>query len=279
MAIASIKEDSERAQHRPLIELRNISLQYANGKNDLPVLDHINLRLDANDFVCLLGPSGCGKSSLLNILAGYQKPTAGEVMINDKPHTRPSSDVGVVFQHHNLFPWMTIEKNVEFGLKMKSVPKSERKKLVSYYLHLVGLVDSAKMLPYQLSGGMKQRASIARTLAADPQAILMDEPFSALDALTRENMQIHLLDIWKKTKKCIIFITHDVEEAILLGKRILVMNSQPGRIVVDLPNPLSKYNQSVDEIKHLKEFNDLRHYLISAIRGHFKAKNALNEIY
>ena len=279
MAIASIKEDSEKAQHHPLIELRNISLQYANGKNDLPVLDRINLRLDANDFVCLLGPSGCGKSSLLNILAGYQKPTAGEVMINDKPHTRPSSDVGVVFQHHNLFPWMTIEKNVEFGLKMKSVPKSERKKLVSYYLHLVGLVDSAKMLPYQLSGGMKQRASIARTLAADPQAILMDEPFSALDALTRENMQIHLLDIWKKTKKCIIFITHDVEEAILLGKRILVMNSQPGRIVVDLPNPLSKYNQSVDEIKHLKEFNDLRHYLISAIRGHFKAKNALNEIY
>ncbi|AKP45643.1 ABC transporter ATP-binding protein [Bacillus smithii] len=279
MAIASIKEDSERAQHRPLIELRNISLQYANGKNDLPVLDHINLRLDANDFVCLLGPSGCGKSSLLNILAGYQKPTAGEVMINDKPHTRPSSDVGVVFQHHNLFPWMTIEKNVEFGLKMKSVPKSERKKLVSYYLHLVGLEASAKMLPYQLSGGMKQRASIARTLAADPQAILMDEPFSALDALTRENMQIHLLDIWKKTKKCIIFITHDVEEAILLGKRILVMNSQPGRIVVDLPNPLSKYNQSVEEIKHLKEFSDLRHYLISAIRGHFKAKNALNEIF
>ncbi|MED1488413.1 ABC transporter ATP-binding protein [Bacillus smithii] len=279
MAIASIKEDSEKAQHHPLIELRNISLQYANGKNDLPVLDQINLRLDANDFVCLLGPSGCGKSSLLNILAGYQKPTAGEVMINDKPHTRPSSDVGVVFQHHNLFPWMTIEKNVEFGLKMKSVPKSERKKLVSYYLHLVGLEASAKMLPYQLSGGMKQRASIARTLAADPQAILMDEPFSALDALTRENMQIHLLDIWKKTKKCIIFITHDVEEAILLGKRILVMNSKPGRIVVDLPNPLSKYNQSVEEIKHLKEFSDLRHYLISAIRGHFKAKNALNEIY
>ncbi|MGG3989600.1 ABC transporter ATP-binding protein [Bacillus smithii] len=279
MAIASIKEDSEKAQHHPLIELRNISLQYANGKNDLPVLDQINLRLDANDFVCLLGPSGCGKSSLLNILAGYQKPTAGEVMINDKPHTRPSSDVGVVFQHHNLFPWMTIEKNVEFGLKMKSVPKSERKKLVSYYLHLVGLEASGKMLPYQLSGGMKQRASIARTLAADPQAILMDEPFSALDALTRENMQIHLLDIWKKTKKCIIFITHDVEEAILLGKRVLVMNSQPGRILVDLPNPLSKYNQSVDEIKHLKEFNDLRHYLISAIRGHFKAKNALNEIY
>lgn len=278
MAIASIKEDSEKAQHHPLIELRNISLQY-NGKNDLPVLDQINLRLDANDFVCLLGPSGCGKSSLLNILAGYQKPTAGEVMINDKPHTRPSSDVGVVFQHHNLFPWMTIEKNVEFGLKMKSVPKSERKKLVSYYLHLVGLEASAKMLPYQLSGGMKQRASIARTLAADPQAILMDEPFSALDALTRENMQIHLLDIWKKTKKCIIFITHDVEEAILLGKRILVMNSKPGRIVVDLPNPLSKQNQSVDEIKHLKEFNDLRHYLISAIRGHFKAKNALNEIF
>jgi taurine transport system ATP-binding protein len=274
-AITPIKARSEIFSNRnpTLIELKNISLYYSNENNGLPILDNINFQLNVNDFVCLLGPSGCGKSSLLNILAGFQKPTTGEVMINNKPHTGPSPNVGVVFQHHNLFPWMTIEKNIEFGLKMKSISKSERKRFVSYYLNLVGLESSAKMLPYQLSGGMKQRASIARTLATDPQVILMDEPFSALDALTRENMQIHLLELWKKTRKCIFFITHDVEEALLLGKRILVMHPKPGRIVVDLQNPLSQYNHSVQEIKHLKEFNDMRHYLISAIRGYFKTNN------
>ncbi|GMO00843.1 ABC transporter ATP-binding protein [Parageobacillus thermoglucosidasius] len=268
-----VQARSEIFNNRALIELKNISLHYSNENNGLPILDNINLQLDANDFVCLLGPSGCGKSSLLNILAGFQKPTTGEVVLNNQPHTGPSPEVGVVFQHHNLFPWMTIEKNIEFGLKMKSIAKFERKRIVSYYLNLVGLESSAKMLPYQLSGGMKQRASIARTLATDPQVILMDEPFSALDALTRENMQIHLLELWKKTRKCIFFITHDVEEALLLGKRILVMHAKPGRIVVDLQNPLSQHNQSVQEIKHSKEFNDLRYYLISTIRNS-KANNA-----
>ncbi|WP_034669160.1 ABC transporter ATP-binding protein [Bacillus methanolicus] len=271
-----IKARSEIFNNRnpTLIELKNISLYYSNENSGLPILDNINLQLEVNDFVCLLGPSGCGKSSLLNILAGFQKPTTGKVMINNKPHTGPSPNVGVVFQHHNLFPWMTIEKNIEFGLKMKSISRPERKRLVSYYLNLVGLESSAKMLPYQLSGGMKQRASIARTLATDPQAILMDEPFSALDALTRENMQMHLLELWKKTKKCIFFITHDVEEALLLGKRILVMHSKPGRIVVDLQNPLLQYSQSVKEIKDSKEFHDLRYYLISTIRNS-KSNNTL----
>ncbi|OQM46932.1 taurine ABC transporter ATP-binding protein [Anoxybacillus sp. UARK-01] len=250
-----------------LIELKNIRLAYSQEHHDTPILDDINLQLDVDDFVCLLGPSGCGKSSLLNILAGFQKPTAGEVMIDSQPHTGPSAKVGVVFQHHNLFPWMTIAKNIEFGLKMKGVEKSERKKLVSDYLNLVGLESSAHLLPYQLSGGMKQRAAIARTLATDPQAILMDEPFSALDALTRENMQAHLLELWQKTKKCIFFITHDVEEALLLGRRILVMHANPGRMVVDLQNPLSSYRQPIQELKHLKEFHDLRSYLISAIRN------------
>ncbi|WP_027409990.1 ABC transporter ATP-binding protein [Anoxybacteroides tepidamans] len=274
-ATTSVKTKSETLKNRntAFIELKNISLYYSNGDHGLPILDGINLQLDENDFVCLLGPSGCGKSSLLNILAGFQKPAAGEVIINNKPHTGPNPSVGVVFQHHNLFPWLTIEKNIEFGLKMQSISKRERKQLVSHYLNLVGLESSAKMLPYQLSGGMKQRAAMARTLATDPQVILMDEPFSALDALTRENMQIHLLEIWKKTKKCIFFITHDVEEALLLGSRILVMNSCPGRIIVDLPNPLLHRAQSVREIKYLKEFNELRHHLISAIRSDFKTAN------
>ncbi|EKS54308.1 taurine ABC transporter ATP-binding protein, partial [Citrobacter freundii ATCC 8090 = MTCC 1658 = NBRC 12681] len=159
----------------------------------------------------------------MNVLAGFQMPTSGEVIIQGKKHLRPNADVGVVFQHHNLFPWLSIEKNVAFGLQMKSVSKKERQKIVSSYLNMVGLESSAKLWPFQLSGGMKQRASIARTLAADPKVILMDEPFGALDALTRESMQNHLLQIWKKTRKCIFFITHDVEEALLLGTRIIVM--------------------------------------------------------
>ena len=250
----------------PLIEVKDLCLHYENSGHSLHVLDHINLRIDTNDFVCVLGPSGCGKSSLLNVLAGFQPPTSGEVIIHGKNHVRPNADVGVVFQHHNLFPWLTIEKNVAFGLQMKSVPKAKRQKIVSYYLNMVGLESSAKLLPFQLSGGMKQRASIARTLAADPKVILMDEPFGALDAMTRESMQNHLLQIWQKTKKCIFFITHDVEEALLLGTRIVVMHPNPGRIVEDIVNPLSHHNRTVDERKQAREFHELRDSIISMIK-------------
>lgn len=249
----------------PFIEMKNISLHFSAHHEKSCVLEDITFQLYKGDFVCVLGPSGCGKSSLLHVLAGFQKPTSGDITIDGTRHTRPNSDVGVVFQHHNLFPWLSIQKNIEFGLKMKGIPRSERKNLVSSYLKIVGLEDSAAKWPYQLSGGMKQRAAIARTLAADPKVILMDEPFSALDALTRESMQNHLHRIWIQTKKCIFFITHDVEEALLLGTRIVVMQPNPGRIVVDMPNPLPRH-KSIEENKHVKEFNDLRNYLISMIR-------------
>jgi taurine transport system ATP-binding protein len=264
-ASVSHTQHAETAVSFPFIEIKNISLHFSDHDEKSRVLEDITLQLYEDDFVCVLGPSGCGKSSLLNVLAGFQKPTSGDIMINGTRHTRPNSDVGVVFQHHNLFPWLSIQKNVEFGLKMKGVSKSERKNLVSYYLKIVGLEASANKWPYQLSGGMKQRAAIARTLATDPKVILMDEPFSALDALTRESMQNHLREIWKKTRKCIFFITHDVEEALLLGTRIVVMQPNPGRIVVDMSNPLSRH-RSIEESKHVKEFNDLRNYLISTIR-------------
>ncbi|WP_231558681.1 ABC transporter ATP-binding protein [Brevibacillus thermoruber] len=260
----SIREPMTRV---PLIEVKDLCLHYQSRSHSLHVLDHINLHIDNNDFVCVLGPSGCGKSSLLNVLAGFQKPTSGEVIIHGKKHVKPNADVGVVFQHHNLFPWLTIEKNVAFGLQMKSVSKTERQKIVSYYLNMVGLESSAKLWPFQLSGGMKQRASIARTLAADPKVILMDEPFGALDALTRESMQNHLLQIWKETRKCIFFITHDVDEALLLGTRIVVMHPNPGRIVKDIVNPLSHHNRPVDELKQAREFHDLRDSIISTIKG------------
>ncbi|MED3497853.1 ABC transporter ATP-binding protein [Brevibacillus agri] len=250
-----------------MIEVKDLCLHYQSRSQSLHVLDHINLHIDNHDFVCVLGPSGCGKSSLLNVLAGFQMPTSGEVIIQGKKHLRPNADVGVVFQHHNLFPWLSIEKNVAFGLQMKSVSKTERQKIVSSYLNMVGLESSAKLWPFQLSGGMKQRASIARTLATDPKVILMDEPFGALDALTRESMQNHLLQIWKKTRKCIFFITHDVEEALLLGTRIIVMHPNPGRIGKDIVNPLSHHNRPVYELKQTREFHDLRDSIISTIKG------------
>lgn len=246
-----------------IIETKNVHLFY----EDFHVLKAINLKVYRNDFVCVLGASGCGKSSLLHVLAGFCQPASGEVTVGGKLHKKPNPDVGVVFQAPNLFPWLTIEKNIAFGLRMKSVSKAERKRIASHYIQLVGLESSAKRLPHQLSGGMKQRASIARTLAADPKVILMDEPFSALDALTRKSMQSHLKEIWKRTKKSIFFITHDVHEALLLGTRIVIMHPGPGRIALDIPNPLAKKNDPPQQIEQSKEFTYFREYLLSIIRN------------
>ncbi|GIM46848.1 nitrate ABC transporter ATP-binding protein [Collibacillus ludicampi] len=263
--LSSVTSHTASAISCPVIEVRNLNLYYKSKNKQVHALDSINLQLNQNDFLCVLGSSGCGKSSLLHVLAGFRKPTTGEVLIDGKKHLRPNSEVGVVFQHHNLFPWLSIEQNVAFGLKMKAIPRVERKKLVSYYLKLVGLESSSKMWPHQLSEGMKQRASIARTLATDPKVILMDEPFSALDALTRRSMQNHLREIWKKTRKSVFFITHDVEEALLLGTRIVVMHPNPGKIVLDISNPLTQQDKSVHEMEKSKEFNHLRDYLLSVI--------------
>jgi ABC-type taurine transport system ATPase subunit len=252
----------------PVIQLDGISLRYSQAAADIQALEGISLELTGDDFVCMLGPSGCGKSSLLNIIAGYLKPTTGTITVDGKIHTKPDPQVGVVFQHPNLFPWLSIEKNIEFGLKMKQVGKEKRKELVEHYLQLVGLEGFAKLLPFQLSGGMKQRAAIARTLATDPRMILLDEPFSALDAFTRETMQKNLYDIWQKTRKCLLFITHDVDEALLLARRIIIMHPNPGRIVKDFPNPLLRRPEhSFSRLRSSKEFNDMRQYLIGQIHS------------
>lgn len=176
--------------------------------------------------------------------------------------------MGVVFQRPNLFPWLTIAKNVEFDPKMRGVPGLERKQRVSHFLDMVGLVHAAGLLPYQLSGGMQQRAAIARTLAADPKLILMDEPFAALDALTRESMQSHLKGIWDSTRKTIFFITHDVEEALLLATRIVVMHARPGRIVKDIPNPFANQlgYESTVHLRLSRDFMEMREYLVASIR-------------
>jgi len=251
------------------IRLDDIALAYGEGSGRRQILQGIHISLQSDDFVCVLGPSGCGKSSLLQIIAGYVKPEEGKVWINDIQHTKPDPRVGVVFQHHNLFPWLTIAGNVAFGLRMAGVPKKERMLRAAEYLSLVGLESAASLLPHQLSGGMKQRVALARTLAAEPSIVLMDEPFSALDALTREAMQQHLIGIWQRTRTCIFFITHDVDEAILLGRRILVMQPGPGRIIEDFENPLAQVESGLqlDELRASKNYIPLRQRLMKSIAG------------
>ncbi|WP_035154761.1 ABC transporter ATP-binding protein [Cohnella thermotolerans] len=251
------------------VRLTDISLAYGDGAGGRPVLQGVNFTLRPDDFVCVLGPSGCGKSSLLHIIAGYLRPTEGTVRINGVLHTRPDPQVGVVFQHHNLFPWLSISENVAFGLRMAGIPRKERMRRTADYLSLVGLESAASLLPHQLSGGMKQRAALARTLAAEPSIVLMDEPFSALDALTRESMQQHLIGIWQRTRTCIFFITHDVDEALLLGRRIMVMQPGPGRFVEDFENPLcqAEIGLPLHELRAAKEYIPLRQRLMMSIAG------------
>lgn len=203
----------------------------ANKKEkDLIALKDINLEVKESEFVVMVGPSGCGKSTLINIIGGLEEATEGEVLIEGKPVTAPGADRGMVFQGYSLFPWLTVQKNVEFGLKMKKVPKAQREKTAREYIQLVGLSGFENALPKQLSGGMKQRVAIARTLANSPEILLMDEPFGALDAQTRMVMQELLARVSRETKNTILFITHDIDEAILLADRIYVMSRRPGTV-------------------------------------------------
>ena len=250
-----------------ICQLEGIGVTFGSGSDRTEVLRDINLEMNLGDFLCVLGASGCGKTTLLRVLAGYQPPTTGSITVSGKRHSKPNADVGVVFQQPNLFPWLSIAKNVEFGSKMQGVPKLDRQKKVAYYLDMVGLVHAAKLLPHQISGGMKQRAAIARTLAAEPKIVLMDEPFGALDALTRESMQSHLQGIWERTQKTIFFITHDVEEALLLSTRIVVMHSRPGRIVKIVDNPFAHglKEQSAASLRVQPEFIQMREQLVASI--------------
>lgn len=217
------------------IKLKVTNLQKvfpANGRKekDLDALKDINLEVKESEFVVMVGPSGCGKSTLINIIGGLADATEGSVEIDGREVSGPGADRGMVFQGYSLFPWLTVQKNIEFGLKMKKVPKAEREKIAQEYIQLVGLSGFENSLPKQLSGGMKQRVAIARTLANQPEILLMDEPFGALDAQTRVVMQELLAKISRETKNTILFITHDIDEAILLADRIYVMSRRPGTI-------------------------------------------------
>ena len=212
------------------LEILNLYKQFKTKKGNIEALKNINLHVATGEFVCVVGASGSGKSTLLRLVAGLEFPTAGKITVDDRIVTGPGADRGMVFQKYTLYPWMTVQKNVEFGMKLLHIEREKRRELASYYLNIVGLTDFAKSLPKELSGGMKQRVAIARALATNPKVLLMDEPFGALDIQTKENMQQFLLEIWRKTGCTILMITHDVSEAVFLSQRIYVLSAQPGTI-------------------------------------------------
>ena len=234
--------------------------RYLSKGEQVHALSDIDLVIEPGEFVCLAGPSGCGKTTLLQLLAGFLTPTEGSISMGGTPVTAPGSERGVVFQQPNLYPWLTVQANVEVGPRFRGVGKAERGAEARRYLDMVGLSDFAGRKPYELSGGMQQRCQIARVLANDPEVVLMDEPFGALDALTRERLQLELLTIWRETRKTIFFITHSVEEAIFLGSRVLVMSARPGRVVfdeqVDFSSQVGRMLGS--ELRTLPEFVQLR---------------------
>jgi taurine transport system ATP-binding protein len=223
-----------------LLTLRGIELVYDSRDGPLHALTGVNLAIQQGDFVCVVGPSGCGKTTLLQIIAGFLFPTHGEALIDGRPIAAPDADRGVVFQQPALYPWLSVAENVGFGLRMRGVDGERRTERVERFLRLIGLEPFQKHPPYELSGGMQQRAAIARVLVNEPRIMLMDEPFGALDALTREHMQEELLKIWRATQTTVLFITHSVEEAVYLGTRVLVMSPRPGRIEADVEVPFSR---------------------------------------
>jgi NitT/TauT family transport system ATP-binding protein len=220
---------------------------------------------DVGEFRVLLGPSGCGKSTLLRMIAGLDKPTSGQVLVNGEIVTHPGKDRGMVFQKYTSFPWLTVSENIAYGMKINGVPEAQRKETVDRLLKSVGLTEFANVYPETLSGGMQQRVAIARTLALRPSVILMDEPFGALDAQTRSDMQQLLLQIWDETACTILFVTHDVEEAVYLADRIFIMSSHPGTIVEDVEVPFDRPRDL--GLKEKNEFHELQHYVLGRLKS------------
>ena len=244
----------------PKISVRHVHREFDNG---FVALGDVSLDVEANEFVTIVGPSGCGKSTLLNILAGLDEPSSGDALVDGLAVTGPGPERGVIFQQYALFPWLTVRQNVEFGLRTARVGKSERRERAAHYIELVGLTAFADELPKTLSGGMKQRCAIARAYAVNPEILLMDEPFGAVDALTRVRLQEQLLATWSSERRTVVFITHDVDEAVFLANRVVVMAAGPGRIQeivdVELPHPRT------EEVRLSPEFTALRNRVWAAV--------------
>ncbi|KHQ51305.1 ABC transporter ATP-binding protein [Mameliella alba] len=225
------------------IEVKDVSITFGKGKSAYRATETTDITIEAGEFVCILGPSGCGKSTLLNAIAGYVEPSTGAVLVDGKEVRKPGPDRGMVFQQYSLLPWKTVYENVAFGPRMAGHSRTESGSTANTFLELVGLKKFGDRYPAELSGGMQQRVGIARALANYPSVLLMDEPFGALDAQTRLMMQESLLDIWRKFGTTVVFVTHDVDEAVFLADRVLIMSAAPGRIIedvrIDLPRPRS----------------------------------------
>ncbi len=238
------------------VAIRNIRLEFGVHSRKIVALEDVSLTVPDKQFAVIVGPSGCGKSSLLDIVAGLRQPSAGQCLVDEVPVSKPGRQRGMVFQNYSLFPWLTVQKNVEFGLRLRNVPMKQREETARSYLESVGLAGFENSYPAQLSGGMKQRVAIARALANDPDVLLMDEPFGALDSQTRTVMQQLLLKVWEKDSKTVMFVTHDIEEALFLGDIIYVMSARPGRFVdritVPLPRPRRYELFSTPEFLNLK---------------------------
>jgi len=224
-----------------MIRIENIGKRYTdNGTGASAVLTDINITVPAGEFCCILGPSGCGKTTLLNLIAGFIKPSSGRILFNGTPVTAPGPERGVVFQDATLFPWLSTRKNVEFGLKQRGLKKDDRFRIATAYLELVGMAGHADAFPHTLSGGMRQRIAIARVLALDPSALLMDEPFSSLDSNSRERLQDELLRVWEAQLRTLIYVTHSVEEAVYLADRVIIMSPARKGICRDISLPLKR---------------------------------------
>ncbi|MEO0835981.1 MAG: ABC transporter ATP-binding protein [Cyanobacteria bacterium J06642_3] len=212
------------------LEISHLYKQFTSKKGTTIALKDINIHVETGEFICTVGASGSGKSTLLRLIAGLDFPTSGKITVDSSTVTGPGADRGMVFQKYTLYPWMTVQKNVEFGLKLLGISESKRREIAAYHLDIVGLANFAQSLPKELSGGMKQRVAIARALATKPKILLMDEPFGALDIQTKESMQQFLLEIWRKTGSTIFMITHDIREAVFLSQRVYVLSAQPGTV-------------------------------------------------
>ena len=247
------------------LEISNLHKAFPTKKGTIVALEDINLHVETGEFVCVVGASGSGKSTLLRLVAGLDFPTSGTITVDDAIVAGPGADRGMVFQKYTLYPWMTVQKNIEFGLKLLGYSAKKRREDASYYLSIVGLTAFAKSYPKELSGGMKQRVAIARALATNPKILLMDEPFGALDIQTKENMQQFLLETWHKTGCTILMITHDVREAVFLSQRVYVFSARPGtvkeEIAIDLPSDRDY------RIKRQPIFHQQADYVIDVLRS------------
>jgi NitT/TauT family transport system ATP-binding protein len=223
-----------------VIRIDNISMEYERGDEVVHALGGLTLDVFAGEILCIVGSSGCGKSTLLSLIAGFQKPTGGRILLHDAPISGVDIRCGMIFQEYALFPWKTVQHNIEFGLKMRRIAPEERRRTAQHFMKLVGLEGFESAYPAELSGGMRQRAALARSLANDPEILLMDEPFAAVDAMTRQLLQDQLIDIVAKTRKTVIFVTHSIDEALILSDRIVVFSSRPGRVKISLENDLPK---------------------------------------